>query len=709
MTVRFAALFMLLAGCSVAPAAESLAFRTRVLPLLTKAGCNSGSCHGAATGQGGFKLSLLGYDPEQDHLNITHELGGRRTDVAAPGASLLLRKATDDLDHEGGRRIKPNSDAHRLLLEWIGRGAAFGDASLRVTRIEVEPADNLLSQSGESVQLRVIATLSDGASEDVTSLALYSSNDDSVADVGKDGKVTTRGSGSTSIMVRYSGQVVAAGIAVPFESAPVAAPDFVPHNFIDEHIIASLRRLRLPPSPLSDDAEFFRRVHLDLSGRLPEPAEVRAFLDKPPSDEKRRRVIAAMLQRSEFVDLWTMKFGDWLLIRGTNDRGYPTRLYQHWVRESIAANRRMDHFVRDLLLAQGDMYHGGPAPFYTLAADPRDMGEHVSSMFLGTQIACARCHAHPADRWTQDDYHAFAACFARVTVHDRFVDVLEQGEVEHPRTRTAVAPRALGAPSPNADSYDRRGPLADWLISADNPFFSRNIVNRVWQHLLGRGLVEPVDDLRPTNPPAHPALLDALASQFVAHDFDLRWLVKEIAASRTYQLTSRSVPGNQRDGKLFSHARLKPLPAQVFADAIAQVTDVPLEFDMYARGTRAVQLVGSMTPSFTLDVMGRCSRARSCTATGSQSGGGLALALHLINGSVINDRLQKGVIDQWSSRKATPREIIDELYLRALSRPPSELERAEWERMFDTAADRTEAARDLLWTVLNSREFAFNH
>ena len=711
MMKRWGALLVILAGVSAVPAAEPPSFRTRILPILTKAGCNSGSCHGAAIGQGGFKLSLLGYDPSQDHLNITHELGGRRTDVDSPAASLILRKATDDLDHEGGRRIKADSTAYHTLLKWIKDGASFGSTDLRVTRIDVEPPDTLLSAADQSVQLRVTATLSDGSSEDVSSLALYSSNDDAVAEVTKEGRITTRSPGATSIMVRYSGQVVAAVVAMPFDGPAVDAPDFTPRNFIDEQVIAGLRRLRLPPSALSDDAEFLRRVHLDLVGRLPEVTDVRAFLSEPSSTEKRDRLIATLLQREEFVDFWTMKFGDWLLIRDKGGSKIPTQAYHQWVRDQITRNRPLNEFARDLLLAQGDINRTGPANFFTLAGDPRDLGEYVSSMFLGTQIACARCHAHPADRWTQDDYHAFAACFARTSVQGGFVKLAAQGEVEHPRTHAPIAPRALGVlatAKTDDDAGDRRAPLADWIVSRDNPFFARNLVNRVWQHLFGRGLVEPVDDLRPTNPPANPALLDALASQFIEHRFDLRWLVKEIAQSRSYQLTSRSLPANRRDTKLCSHARLKPMPAQVFADALSQVTGVPDRFGDLAPGTRAVQLIGAQSPSYTLDVLGRCTRERSCESA-SRAGGGLALALHLINGSAINDKLRGGVLDDMITRRLSPREMIEEVYLRALSRFPTDSERAAWESLFAESADRSEIARDLLWALLNSREFAFNH
>ncbi len=380
-------------------------------------------------------------------------------------------------------------------------------------------------------------------------------------------------------MVRYSGQAVAARIAVPFGEKAIAAGDFKPRNFIDEHVLAELQRLQLPPSRLSEDAEFFRRVHLDLIGRLPGPEEVRAVLKEPPSDGKRERVIVSLLAREDFVDFWTMKFGDWLLISGKRSTEAATRTYHEWVRAQLARNRPLDQFVRDLLLAQGNFAQSGPANFFSLASDPRDLGEHVSSMFLGTQIACARCHAHPADRWTQDDYHAFAAYFARITKQGDMLTVSTSGEVEHPKTQKPVAPQPLGGVAlPPLHDADRRLELAAWLTSPDNPLFTRNLVNRVWKHLLGRGLVEPVDDVRPTNPASNPALLDALATQFAQHHFDLRWLIGEIAASRTYQLTTRTTAANRHDDRLCSHAYLKPLPAQVLADVVAQVSGIADKF-----------------------------------------------------------------------------------------------------------------------------------
>ena len=404
-----------------------------------------------------------------------------------------------------------------------------------------------------------------------------------------------------------------------------------------------------------------------------------------------------------------MKFGDWLLISGQRGSEAPTRTYHEWVRAQLASNRPLDQFVRDLLLAQGEFTQSGPANYFNLAADPRDLGEHVSSMFLGTQIACARCHAHPADRWTQDDYHAFAAFFARVAKQGDTLKVSARGEVEHPKTQKPVAPRSLGGVSTPAHvEDDRRIELAAWLASPDNPLFARNLVNRVWKHLLGRALVEPVDDLRPTNPATNPALLDALAEQFAQHGFDLRWLVGEIAASRTYQLTSRTTDGNRRDDRLFSHAYLKPLPSQVFADVVAQVTGIADQYPNRPDGTRAVQLVGAQTPSYALDVLGRCARERSCETPGG-AGGGLAQSLHLINGSTINDKLRGGILTRLLDSGLSNRDLIDELYLRALSRPADPAERDAWMPMLAQAADRTVAAEDFLWALLNAREFAFNH
>lgn len=692
------ALFLI---ATLAYAGEIPAFRTDILPILTRAGCNTGACHGAASGQGGFKLSLLGYDPEEDHARITRELGGRRIDVSRAGESLLLRKASDETDHEGGRKLNPESAAYATVRAWIAAEAPFGPRDLHVTAIAVKPTDSLLGYVGEKVDLKVTATLSDGTQRDVTAQSLFTSNDDAIAAVTKSGEATSSGHGLTSITVRYSGQVAAARIAVPFPTRFVA--DFPARNFIDGHILTELERLHLSPSEVSTDSEFLRRVFLDVIGLLPTPDEIRDFTQKPQRDH----LVDSLLARTEFTDYWTMHFADLLLVGAKGSDDGATRQYHEWLRDQIANGTPLNSVARTLLTATGDTARSGPPNFYTLASDPRDMAEHVGRIFLGTQIGCARCHAHPSDRWTQDDYHAFAACFSRVTRNGRMIEVSERGDVLHPKTGRSIAPKPLGAPA-LGHGLDRRIALAEWLTSPENSLFSRSIVNRVWKHLLGRGLVEPVDDLRPTNPPTHPALLDALSADFVAHQFDLRHLVRTIVNSRTYQLSSTPRPENRADDRFYSRAQVRELPAAVYLDAIAQAAEVPSTFPGYSAGTRAVQLVGARTPSNALDLLGRCSRERPCDSRGPGSGS-ITRALHLINGDTIQSRMRGGLVDRLLAANATDRTIITDLYLRALSRPPAANEEAEWLKLLGRAKERREAVEDLLWTLLNSREFAFNH
>ncbi len=690
--------------------AERLDFSTRILPVLTKAGCNSGGCHGAATGQGGFKLSLLGFDPEQDHLALTRELGARRIDWAAPAESLFLKKATRQIEHEGERRFSRDSAEAALLERWVAAGAPFGPKELRVVGLKVEPT-TVVAASDEAVQLRVTAELSDGTREDVTALALYSSNDDAVADVTKRGVVQVRGSGSTGIMVRYAGQVAATLVDRPFEGPDnrAAFAKFAQQNFVDELVLTRLQRLRVPPSPLADDATFLRRASLDLAGRLPTPEEIQTFLAQPESAPKRRQVIDRLLRSEEFTDLWTMRVADLLLLSGRRGNEAGTTAYHRWLREQLARNRPWNETIRALVTAAGSIAEVGPANFLSLVNDPRDLAEHVGTMFLGTQIGCARCHAHPSDRWTQGDYHQFAAYFAQVTRDGGTVRDGERGEVEHPKTGRAVVPKPLGSEATRTDrTRSRRTELADWLGAPDNPLFARSLVNRIWKHLLGRGLVEPVDDLRLTNPASNPALLDALAAHFVASGFDLRDLVRTITQSRTYQLASQTVPGNEQDDRFHSHALLKTPSAQVLLDVIAQATGVPEQFAGQNEPTRAVQLVGVQTPSHALDVLGRCARERSCETT-SISGGGLAQALHLINGSTINHRLNQGLLARIQNERLPDEAAVRTLYLHTLSRPPTPAEASEWKSLMASTPKRTEALEDLLWALLNSREFVFNH
>lgn len=707
---RSSALTFVLAGLlQTVSGADDYSFRTQILPVLTKAGCNTGGCHGAATGQGGFKLSLLGYDPEEDHLRITRELSGRRIDLDSPAQSLFLRKPSRQLEHEGGRKLPRDAGDYKLVLDWIAAGAPYGPRDLFVAGLTVTPPDLLVKSAGQTAQLRVTALLSNGTKEDVTRLALFTSNDDAVAEVSKTGEVTTRGSGATSVMVRYSGQVAAARLAIPYANPEIVEKDFTIHNFIDSHVSAEWKRLRLPASDLSTDAEFLRRVCLDVAGRLPSLAEARAFLsDSDPG--KRARLIDQLLDSPEFDDFWTLRLADLLLLGGKQGSPESTAAYYKWLHEEVRQDRGLDQMARALLTATGNYSENGPANFFSLSGDPRDLAEQTGRIFLGTRIACARCHAHPADRWTQDDYHRFAAYFARVTTDGGVVKASLRGEVEHPKTGRALAPKPLGAAASSAaePGVDRRLELAEWLASSANELFAQNFVNRIWKHLLGRGLVEPVDDLRPTNPPTNPPLLHALARDFAAGQFRLRRLVRTIVSSRTYQLTSRATAGNRADDRFYSHAYLKDLPAQVFADAIAQVTGVFDRYEGYPEGTRAVQVMGSRTPSYALDILGRCAREKPCESA-ARNGGGLSQALHLINGSTVNSKLDGPAVQHLMNANLPVDEMIVEVYLRAFSRPPGPDELSEWKRLLSEASDKKAALQDLLWGLLNSRKFAFNH
>lgn len=694
-------------------------FATRVVPILSKAGCNSGACHGAAIGQGGFRLSLLGYDSAHDYDSITRELGGRRIHVAAPEESLFLRKPTRQIDHEGGRRFGRNSESFRILRDWIAAGAPPGDPHLRVASIQIEPSSITLPSTNHSAQLRVTALFSDQSAADITRLALYSSNDEGIATVNPNGQITMHNRGVTAIMIRFLDHVAAAQIGVPFQDAPPHS-ELLPRNFIDQHVAAELRRWHIPPSPVSSDAEFLRRATLDLAGRLPTPAEVRSFLAQPANAAKRSDLIERLLRTDEFVDFWTLKFADLLLIHSKRLGEQPARAYHQWLREQIASNQPFDQIVRQLLTSTGDSSLIGPANFHRLKSDPRDMADYTARTLLGMRVACARCHNHPADRWTQDDYYSFAAFFARTSASGQDVVLKSHGDLLHPKTAQPVAPRALAAsnpaPSPGADS-NRLDALASWLTDPAQPWLARATVNRVWKELLGRGLIEPVDDLRPTNPPLNPVLLEALTAHFIENKFNLQHLIRAIAESHTYQLSSQRNAVNQSDERFFSRAYLKELSAQVLADAIAQALGQPDVFSGYPAGTRAVELLDPEVRSYALDVFGRCPRENNCSSA-SQFGGGLSQALHFINGETINAKLIDGAVHrlvQGSSPSgplpSSPdfAKSIEQFYLSTLSRFPSSQELEHWSQWLAKSSMPLHDLEDLMWSLLNSKEFAFNH
>jgi Protein of unknown function (DUF1553)/Protein of unknown function (DUF1549) len=705
-------------------------FRNHVLPVLTKAGCNSGACHGASAGKGGLKLTLRGYDPAADYATLTRQALGRRIVKTEPGRSLILLKPTMQVPHGGGERFKRDSLEYRVLAEWIADGTPPPqptDPTLR--ELEVQPAA-VTAATGQTESIRVRAHFSDGHTEDVTRWVKYGTSDAGVATVGDDGTVKVQGSGEAAITVWYLSRVAFARVSSPFPDPPPAerfaqAPR---RGFIDEIVLKKLQTLGIPRSGVCSDSEFIRRAFLDATGVLPTPAEVQRFL-ADPSPEKRAKLIDALLARPEFVDYWTYKWSDLLLVSSRKISPRAVRTFSNWVRGAVASNLPWDRFARELVTARGSTLENGAANYFVLHKDPISLTETTSQAFLGMSITCARCHNHPLEKWTQNDYYRMANLFARVTLKngdqpgEALVLAANSGNINHPRTGRPLAPRPLDGPEMPLDAPgDRREHLAAWLTSPENPYFSRAIVNRVWRNFMGRGLVEAEDDLRLTNPPSNEELLSAVARDFASQGFDVRRLIRTIMNSATYQLSSTPEPGNAADTKFYSHYLVRRLPAEVILDAISQVTSVPQEFPGYPKGTRALQLPDSQVASYFLTAFGRPERVQTCACERQQEPS-IPQALHLSNGDTINQKLRApgGTIDRFLEEGLSDEQLLEQLTLAALSRRPTEAERARVlpilaqaplpQNPADKAARdaRRQAIEDLFWATLTGKEFLFNH
>jgi hypothetical protein len=700
-------------------AEEATSFVREVQPVLTKAGCNQGSCHGAALGRGGFRLSLLGFDPVFDHSQIVYSAEGRRVVVSAPDRSILLLKPSLLMEHGGGERIKSGSREYDVLNRWLADGAPEPKAAdVRVTSIEVWPAKRIMS-AGETQKLIVRATWSDGRTEDVTSVALFDSLNDGVASITPQGQVTANAKGETHIMVRFAGQATVAQVTLPYAEIP-NYPAVPTNNFIDEKLIAKWRDLGLTPSPLSSDDEFFRRLHFDVIGTSPEPDAIRAFLaDKQP--EKRNRAIETVLNRPEFVDFWSYKWGDLLRINrdAIDEKGMWS--FHNWVRAGIRDGKPIDEFVRDIILAEGSTFTEGPANFYRIGRAAEEWSETVTQVFLGVRIQCAKCHHHPFEKWSQEDYYGMSAFFVRLGTknsqefglfgRETVVFLRPTGEATHPRTRLVVKPHPLDGPEMD-DSLDRRAKLAEWLTGKNNMLFARNIVNRFWGYLMGRGLVEPLDDMRATNPACNAEALDALAADFVKHKFDLKHLLRTILQSRAYQLSSLTVPGNKADvsNVHFSRYTVKRLSAEQMADAIDFATGTREKYAGLPLGVRAIQLPDPGVRSYLMDVFGRPSRQIVCECERSTKPN-IAQALHTLNGDFLNRKIAdpQGRVQKLVLAKATLSQATSELFAVTLARSPRPEEVAKAEEYIGSAPTTREGLQDLLWVLLNSREFLFNH
>jgi hypothetical protein len=691
-------------------------FENDLVPLLSKFGCNSSGCHGKSDGQNGFKLSVFGFDPAADYTALVKESRGRRIFPAAPEQSLILGKMSGRVPHGGGLRIPDTSAEFATFLDWIRAGVPFGsDADPKVASIRVEPRERLLAMHGQQ-QLRVIARYTDGREVDVTPHAKFQSNNDALAVVSGTGLVMAEEvPGDVAVMASFMNAVDVFRAFIPRAEAIANYPQLPANNFIDPLVFAKLKKLNILPSDLCDDADFLRRVYLDVIGTLPTAAEARRFLtDQRP--DRRARLVDELLQRPEFADYWALKWSDLLRVDAQalgHKRAYA---YYRWIRDSLAVNKPLDRFARELLTADGPLQESGPANFYKVMPRPGDTASTVSQVFLGVRIACAECHHHPFDRWSTTDYYGMQAFFTPVSFRSslRGEAMLASGvaQTNNPRTGETIRAHPLGKEMPAVSAPgDPRVALAEWLTSADNPWFARNLANRVWAHFLGRGLVEPVDDVRATNPPTNPELLDALAKHLVESKFDLRQLIRAITASRVYQLSSKPNATNDRDEQNYSRALFRRLDAEVLLDMVCQTTGVPEKFSGVPAGSRAIQLWDSKVPHYFLKLFGRPVRISACECERVQEPS-VAQVLHVMNSPEIQAKLnhEGGAIARLVKEKTDDGALVEELYLTFYCRLPREKEcKVAVEHLRRDPAKRREAAEDLAWSLLNSLEFVFNH
>ena len=696
-----------------------VSFKLDVVPVLTKAGCNSGGCHGASRGKDGFWLSLFGYDPDGDYHRLTREQIGRRINLALPEESLLLEKGLGTVTHTGGERFKKDGELYRTSLQWIQEGALKDGTNVaRVVGLEIAPKQAVLEGSNALQRLVVRAKYSDGSDRDVSTLAVFISNNESSAKVSEGGVITAGQRGEAFVMARFDTFTVGTQVIVVPKEQPFEFPkNLAANNYIDELVHTKLRKLRIRPSELCDDATFIRRASLDIAGSLPTPEDLQKFV-ADPSTAKREHLVEALLNRPEFADLWVMKFAELLQIRSRQDQfsAKAALAYYNWLRDQMLANVPIDQIVRQLLTAKGSTLAEPAANYYQVTTDTLKIAENTAQVFMGMRVQCAQCHNHPFDRWTMNDYYGFANFFPQVgrkpgeDPRDYIVFDRNDGDVKHPVSGKPLPPKFLGAEAPEIKKGEsRREVLAQWLASPENPHFAKNLANIVWAHFLGKGIIEPVDDVRISNPAINPELLDTLGTRFTAYGYDFKKLVRDICTSRTYQLSTRANESNALDDRNFAKAGVRRLRAEVLLDCISQITETKDKFNAMPKGARAVQIPDGNTSSYFLTTFGRATRetASSCEVKLDPN---LSQALHLLNGTTVEGKINEGgVVKRLAKSGRTRDEILDELYLRCFSRKPTAAERTKLLAFFEGAKSDEQVLGDLFWALLNAKEFVFNH
>lgn len=694
-----------------------ISFRQDVMPVFMKTSCNNGSCHGAARGKDGFRLSLFGFDPEGDHYRLTREIPGRRINLALPEESLLVEKGAGIVPHTGGKRFSPDSEYYDTVVRWLQSGAPNDPGPVpAVVSVEIYPQGAVLDGEGSQQRLTVRARYSDGTDRDVTSLAYFSSNNENSAEMSQEGIVTAHARGEAFIMARFDTHTVGTHFIVLPKGLDYQDPKTPEFNYIDTLVHNKLRKLRMEPSEVCSDQEFIRRVSLDIAGTMPTRGEYELFVaDTDP--QKREKLIDELLQRKEFVDIWVMKWAELLQVRTIANRveKKPMLAYYNWLREKIASNTPMDQMVNELLGASGGSFTNPATNYYQTETATLKVSENIAQVFMGMRIQCAQCHNHPFDRWTMDDYYGFAAFFSQIG-RKRGEDPREtiifnsgSGEVRHLVDNRVMKPKFLGGEEPDLAGRDRREVLAGWLASDQNPFFATNLANIVWAHFFGQGIINEVDDVRVSNPAVNAELLAELARRFSEYKYDLRKIVRDICNSRTYQLSTRTNESNATDHSNFAHAELRRIRAEILLDCVSQVTSTQDKFPGLPVGARAVQIADGNTATYFLTTFGRASRETVCSCEVKMEPN-LSQALHLINGDTSNNKIkQGGLIPALLKEEKTPAEIITELYIRCFTRPPREEELASLVALLDDSESKQEALEDIFWSLLNSREFLFNH
>ncbi len=698
-----------------ATADRPISFHLDVMPVLMRSGCNTGSCHGAARGKDGFRLSLFGFDPKADYDRITREETVRRIDLAMPASSLLIEKSIGAVAHTGGKRFEADSQYNKTLLRWLEAGAPLdpGEPPV-VSELQLFPPKAVIEGTGSTQQFLARARYTDGTDRDVTDLVVFMTSNDNSAGINPDGLVTAAARGEAFVMARFETKTIGSQVlALPKDLQYTPPP--ITGNYIDELVGAKLLKLRILPSELCSDEEFIRRVTIDISGTLPTAEEFNAFMSDTAAD-KRGKVIERLLARKEFSEIWAMKWSEWLMVKSSPDVSYKSMfLYSSWLTDKIANNVPLDQMIRELLSATGGTFTSPATNFYQIERDTLKTAENVAQVFMGFRTQCAQCHNHPFDRWTMDDYYSFAAFFAQIgrkqgeDYRETVVFNSGGGDVRHLVGGRVMPPKFLGGQVPDVQGKDRRVVLAEWLTSPENPYFATNVSNRVWAHFLGKGIVEPVDDIRISNPASNPELFEALGKKLVEYKFDFRQLVRDICNSHAYQRSLVRNSSNETDERNFAHANVRRIPAEMLLDCINQVTETKEKFQGLPLGARAVQIADGQTSTYFLTTFGRAKRETVC-ACEANTDPSLSQALHMLNGDAVHGKVaQGGVVKKLLEQGQTPEHVIENLYVRCLSRKPSADEQQKLLAIVAGAENPQAGLDDVFWAILNSREFLFNH